>query len=1119
MPSHFFTNRDDNTLYKKFEGTFAANPEISHFDALVGYLRASGYFRIRPLIEHVPHIRILLGINVDKLLGNAQAAGLEFFGNHGKTKEEFLSDVLADIQRAEYKREIEQGILQFIEDIVEGKLSVKAHPTKKIHAKVYLFYRDIHSAYDKQRSVITGSSNLTDAGLGTGNQFNYEFNVELDGYDDVKFAYDEFEELWKEAVDVLPVDAQQLKLRSYLRDDFTPFELYIKMLIEYFGNRVEYDPYNIELLLPDKYTRLKYQTDAANQGYAMMRKHNGFILADVVGLGKTIVAAMILKKFIYENGTQTRILVVCPPAIEEGWVRTAEDFQIRPHLAFITTGSLHKVLDRNHYEVPDAEQFDLVVVDESHQFRNQATDRYVALQEICKTPRLRPGEHGDTRKKVVLVSATPLNNRPEDIENQLYLFQDRRNSTLDGVRNLQEYFKPLNEKYRKLASEKKLNIPKLKALFNQLRNDVVEPLVIRRTRKDIENNADYLADLKAQGIKFPKVGDPVALEYELDATLSKLFFDSIEIIAGDEDGQPLPHSLEYYRYRAIEFLVNDDDRNAYGNVESISRRLAHIMRLLLVKRLESSFHAFKSSLKRFQRATNHLIAMLEADRVFVAPDLNVNALLDDNVGYDKILEKVEARGGNNREFPASAFHPEFLERLRGDKQKLDALAARWEKVHHDPKLNEFIRAIRERFFDPKHNVSGKLVIFTESTETAEEIRHCLAETLKMTNVLTVSSETRKELGRAIRYNFDANLPEAEWQNDYDVVVTTEVLAEGVNLHRANVIVNYDTPWNATRLMQRIGRVNRIGSRADRVFVYNFYPSAEGDTEIRLVDNALRKLQAFHTAFGEDNRIFSLLEEVGDGGMGGRKIKEEESEILTYLNFLREFRKTHPKEYRAIAAIPDKARVGRDSVRVPADDVPAVDESGLQPHLPGASLCYLKADNHPGVFCLVTAPGNSYPLSFLEAVRLFRADPDEGRVDLPPGHFDAVGGAFEFFRSDVVQKAIGTVTSKNLSNVENKAVTNLQFALKLAPTPQKREVIKAALDQIKAGKFPSKGLPAELVGFFNAHQKRLATDIDGFFNDLFVTLLNRYNFTAAETADNKPPTVILNPKIVLTASFQ
>src|SRR5690606_34684734 len=153
----------------------------------------------------------------------------------------------------------------------------------------------------------------------------------------------------------------------------------------------------------------------ANQGYAIMMKHNGFILADVVGLGKTIIACMVIKKFIYENGTHSKILVVVPPALEANWRRTTDEFQIKNHFEFITVGSLHQILDESNYTHSRADRFDLIVVDESHKFRNDFTDMYLKLQEICKMPRSRPSENGDTRKKVILISATPLNNRPQDI--------------------------------------------------------------------------------------------------------------------------------------------------------------------------------------------------------------------------------------------------------------------------------------------------------------------------------------------------------------------------------------------------------------------------------------------------------------------------------------------------------------------------------------------------------------------------------------------------------------------------------------------------------------------------------------------------------------------------------
>jgi len=1118
MPTKFFTNQNDNSLLKKFEGVFTNIESIRHFDALVGYFRTSGYFKVRAFLDRIPKIRILVGINVDQLIKKYHDKGQLYLENPDETKADLLDEIIKNIQEANYDEVTEKGILQFIDDLVSGKIELRAHPKKKIHAKVYIFRPATFNEY-APCEVITGSSNLTDAGLGANPESNYEFNVSLREYEDVKFATDEFERLWAESVPILQAEAERIKNQTYLRDDFTPFELYIKMLIEYFGKRVDYDPYNIDLLLPPKYIRLKYQSDAANQGYAIMMKHNGFVLADVVGLGKTIIACMIIKKFIYENGTHTKVLVVVPPAIEDSWRRTVKDFELDNHFTFITLGSLHKILDRNNYSYPNPEEIDLIAVDESHKFRNDYTEMYLALQEICKMPRSRAAENGDSRKKVVLISATPLNNRPQDIENQLYLFQDRRNSTLENIRNLQEYFKPINEQYKKLAYEKKLNIKKLKALFQKLRDDVVEPLVIRRTRTDIESNKEYLEDLEKQGIKFPKVGDPIALYYELDGKLSELFFDTVSLITNlDEYGNEID-GLGYYRYRAIEFLVKEEDRKIYGKVESISGRLSAIMKTLLVKRLESSFYAFTQSLSRFQKAIDNMLAMFDDNRVFIAPDLDINKLLEEGLSYDEIEAKINEKGGNNKEYKKDAFDKKFVSLLKQDKEKVDDLIERWSKVKKDPKLIEFAKQIQDEFFKPNQNVSGKLIIFSESKETAEELTIKLSKITKK-KVLTVSAENRKYVENTIRDNFDANLEEDKWQTDYDIIITTEVLAEGINLHRSNVIVNYDVPWNSTRLMQRIGRVNRIGSRADRIYVYNYYPSAHGDAQIHLVNNALRKLQAFHTAFGEDNKVFSILEEKGEGALFGNKIQKEESEILKYLNELRDFRKKHKKIFNEIAKIPNKARCGRKATESRQLILLDTESGEINYPLPNTTLTYLKSENHPGIFCLITPEMNIIEMNFLQAVKLFKALDSEKAIALHELHHKQTLAGLEYFKSEKNQENVQTVSRRNLSPAENKAISNINAVVKIVATEQKRMALIRALDIIKKGTFASKGLPKSINDYFTANAG-LLKEPNKFIEQLFITVLDRYDLSPGSEEvpqSEKAHRGIVNPQIVLTQSF-
>jgi superfamily II DNA/RNA helicase len=1118
MSTKFFTNQDENSLLKKFEGVFTNIDSIRHFDALVGYFRTSGYFKVRAFLDKIPRIRILVGINVDQLIKKYHDKGQLYLDNPEETKANFLEETIKNIQEADYNEVTEKGIIQFIEDLISGKIHLKAHPNKKIHAKVYIF-RPTSFNEHAPCEVITGSSNLTDAGLGAYAESNYEFNVSLRDYEDVKFATDEFERLWDESVPILHAEAEALKQRTYLRDDFTPFELYIKMLIEYFGKRVEYDPYNIDLLLPDKFMRLKYQSDAANQGYAIMMKHNGFILADVVGLGKTIIACMVIKKFIYENGTHSRILVVVPPALENNWRRTADDFQVKSHFEFITLGSLHKILNEENYTYSNADRFDLIVVDESHKFRNDYTEMYLALQEICKKPRSRPSENGDTRKKVILISATPLNNRPQDVENQLYLFQDKRNSTLENIRNLQDYFKPLNEQYKKLASEKNLNIKKLKTLFQKLRDDVVEPLVIRRTRTDIEKNKEYLEDMESQGIIFPRVDDPISLFYELDGKLATLFYETVSLITGLDEYGNETDGLGYYRYRAIEFLANDEDKKIYGNVKSISGRLSAIMKTLLIKRLESSFFAFTQSINRFQRAIDNMIEMFENDRIFVAPDLDINKLLEEGLSYDQIEARINEKGGNNKEFKKTAFDNKLIILLKSDKEKVDDLALRWSKVKKDPKLEAFSEKLKAEFFkSKKHNPSGQLVIFSESKETAEQLSEQIRKDFRF-RVLTVSAENRKKVENILRENFDANLEEEKWKNEYDIIITTEVLAEGINLHRSNLIVNYDVPWNATRLMQRIGRVNRIGSRAEQIFVYNFYPSAHGDEQIKLVNNALRKLQSFHTAFGEDNKIFSLLEEKGDGALFGNKIQKEESEILNYLNELRDFKKKHPKRFSEIAKIPNKARCGRKVNEGHQLTLMEVEKGVLNYPLQNTSLTYLKSENHPGIFCLITPGFNILELNFLQAVRVYKAEEADKAVPLHSQHYEQTVKGLDYFKSEKNQENVQTISRKNLSPAENKAITNINAIIKIAATEQKRMALQRALDLIKKGTYGSKGLPKSINDYFVSNAK-LLKEPSKFVEQLFIDLLDSYDLSSNAEAgeDNRTRQGIVNPKIVLTQSF-
>ena len=1056
MSTKFFTNNEENTLLKKFEGVFKYNPNIQYFDALVGYFRASGYFRIRPFLDKVPQIRILVGINVDKLLAEAQKSGLEFFKNHEKTKEQFIKKIQDDIEEANYDKETENGILQFIDDLVEKKIQVKAHPEKKIHAKVYILRPEPFNEHTPA-SVITGSSNLTDAGLGAGFMYNYEFNVQLSDYTDVQFATDEFESLWKDAVDILPVDIQNVKKKTYLNDEVSPFELYIKLLTEYFGKNIDYDPDSMGDL-PQNFKKLSYQVDAVNEGFNMLQKHNGFVLADVVGLGKTVVAAMVAKKFILQNGRDyTKILVVFPPAIEKNWKNTFKDFKIDKYTKFITNGRLERILE-GHEDYWNKEDYDLIIVDEAHKYRNHKTGVFQNLQLICKSPRANRGLIDGLQKKIILVSATPLNNRPDDIFYQIQMFQDARQSTLP-ITNLTSFFSPLMEQYKNLKRFDELDVNKLREIYGKIRKNVIEPITIRRTRTDLENIPDYKADITAQGIIFPKVDPPKKVEYLMDEKLNELFYKTVEYLTKTDENN-IPIYIAYSRYQAIAGLKLDIQDKYYENAETVSKSLAFIMKNQLIKRLESSFYAFKKSLGNFQIATDRMIEMFESDdgkgKVFIAPDTNVNNLLDkgwSEEDIEKEIERLSEENPKNQTFKSSDFKDGFIESLKKDSKLIKELVKGWNSIDHDPKLEVFIDKLTKQFLNKKTNLEAKLVIFSESKDTVDYLAKAL-ENEGRKDVLVISAKNRKAKYETIVENFDANFPSEndkekgkEQKNDFHIIITTEVLAEGVNLHRSNVVIHYDTPWNSTKLMQRIGRVNRIGTKASKIYNYVFYPSAQGDAQIRLNRTALMKIQAFHTAFGEDNQVFSTDEILDEVKLFSGTYKEEEDERLKYLHFLRDFKKKNKDWFNSIKKIPLKSRTGRNSDTIE------------KPELQGSTAAFLKTDKK-FEFYHVDNFNQSQEITPIEAFRIFEAGQKEKRVELIDSHHEHVKlavGHFETLEHKLVQSQ---TDPEALGGVAQRAKKFLSEIIKHPVlTEKQKENIQKIVVLIDIGKYTN--LPSDV----------------------------------------------------------
>lgn len=983
MSTKFFNNRPGNTLFDKLKGIASTMTTFDSFLAVVGFFRSSGYFKLRKELGDISEIKILVGINIDDIFRKHNKA-LLMLADEEKAKEIYSKDFKEDIINAQYAPEIENGILQMCEDLVSGRLQMRIHATKNLHAKFYLCLPQNHNE-NSDGWVIMGSSNISDSGLGIKQPPQYELNVAMKDYDDVKYCSDEFWTLWNEAIPLTAEDIDRYKKKTYLGYQPTPYELYIKVLIDTFGDQVE-DDFSIQL--PDGVKDLKYQKDAVIQGYQMLMQHNGLFLADVVGLGKTMIATMIAKRFVESNGKNTNILVIYPPALEDNWKNTFELFGIYKKAQFITNGSLSKILEgRDQYK--DKEEFDLIIVDEAHGFRSDSSGKYDELQKICKSPCVNNGLLKSLQKKVMLLSATPLNNRPDDLLNQLLLFQNSQSCTIDGIPNLKGFFAPFIDQYKKLMRERDQRdvTSEVDKIYEQIRNKVIDKVTVRRTRHNILNDPDYKADIESQGIIFPKILPPNELEYSMSRDTKACFYKTLkQLTDGKSDTNPNGNGLNYARYRAVEFL-KPEYRKKYKNAAHIGQTLAGIYRVHMVKRLESSFYAFKKSLRTLLNITEDMIKMFEENKVIIAPDLKVKDLQAKNMELDEIIEYAVSKGyvAENIVFTADAFTPEFLEMLHHDRDILKKLNADWDKENEDPKFDKFKENLTRNFFDKKINPSGKLVLFSESVDTLNYLYERLTKELGRDDVLMVTAANRNRLVQTIRENFDANYRSNSMR--YNIIITSDVLAEGVNLHRSNVIVNYDSPWNATRLMQRIGRVNRIGSLAKYIYNYLFYPSRQGDKEIQLYKNALVKLQGFHSAFGEDAQIYSKEEIVKEFQMFDNNVKDYIDKKIELLREVRDLYNDDRELYHKIKALPMKSRAMRDTGEHSGKSVIFVSSS-------------IKTE-----FYLATST-NIKIIDFLEAVEYLKAKPEEKPVPFSydEQHYKHVNRALEKYSTEYVEAA-------------------------------------------------------------------------------------------------------------------
>lgn len=974
----FFTNEAGQNLLDRFKITLK---DTHLFDILVGYFRSSGFYQLYQSIAAIEKTRILIGLGIDE---EAHRAIDQFhyqtvidFESHNNAKKCFQKNLLEEIDESqENDRLLEIGIREFTrflntecpasdDDRKNGgngkKLEIRAYPSRNIHAKVYIGrFRPGDRDFG---FVITGSSNFSYAGLVA----NREFNVELRQRRDVEFALEQFENLWKESVDVGNEFIDTVQKKTWLNDTITPYELYLKLLYEYLQEDINLQE-QFEFFLPEGFMKLQYQEQAVIQALRKLKEYNGVFIADVVGLGKTFITAQLLQQ------VKGRILVICPPVICDYWQESLMKFQVPARVESL--GKLEQLIRKG------PGQYDYIVVDEAHRFRNEATQSYAALLDICRG------------KKVILVTATPLNNKIEDIFTQIKLFQAPKNSTIPGVPNLEKFFNRLKKRFSSLEKGGREYRQAITDVSKEIRQNILKHVMVRRTRSDVTNH--FKKDIESQGLVFPEMQDPQKIIYFFAGKVETVFNQTIRLF----------QDFRYARYIPLLYYTGNIRFSEFEKQQQ--RNVGGFMKCILVKRLESSFYAFKKSVGRFVESYERFINMFEHGAVYISKKVDVYDLLD-NDDLDKLEKYVEEEKA--QKYDSKDFHMNFLNDLKHDLNILKQIGNLWHDIDEDPKLYHLIHNLKENP-DLKKK---KLVIFSESKETVEYLyeklsaefpKEIMAYSSKGGMVWGMTSFVRHNIAREIiKSNYDPN--EKEKSTDIRILITTDILAEGINLHLANILVNYDLPWNPTRVLQRAGRINRLGTQHPKIYIFNFFPTTQSDLHLGLEINIKNKIQMFHDILGEDAKYLSDGEEIGSqelfDTLNNKKIytgeEEEGDSELQYLEMMRNIRDNQPDLFEKIKLLPKKARSGFQVEGIETDQLVTFFRLGK------LKKFYCHHNGKPG------------EITFFEAVNRLQCDPGTPRQTVPGNYFAWLENNKEAFKQDTMQENETGSVSGGRSNLD------------------------------------------------------------------------------------------------------
>lgn len=906
-----------------------ALPQAESVNILTGYFYFSGFSMLAEELRD-KKIRILVGRSIDPNAVDSLSAAikakpdisLDGFQNRmwyslGRTQKRkvytesfiqlFNKSALSDSFDSTDSQSMQ---LLFEEKLKDGSLEIRM-TAEDNHSKVYILKnKPAFSANgDLKGTVFMGSSNFTYSGLLGQGELNQRFSDNQD-YDNYQT---EFDNLWNDsnAIDIQTADSndsfiKEIERRLWIHSTPEPYKVFIRILHELYK---QVDDANIET--PDqisdgKFSNLRYQLDAIQGAIDCIEKNNGVIIADVVGLGKSVIASAVAR-----NLDVTRTFIIAPPHLLQQWKDYVLDFGIRG--AVVESGGKIEVL---HSLYAHSDKPTLFIIDEAHRYRNELTNDYQLLHQLTRS---------NAENKVILLTATPYNNRPQDLFAMVKLFQTPSRSTIHSVDNLSFRFHELITKYRKLEKEGKKNLTDhIKKELQKLSADLrllIDPIIIRRSRIDLKEINEYADDLKNQGISFSEVVGPELVEYNL-GEIRDLYTNTLVKLTETQNG------FIGARYMSATYLVDRDAfikkyKNFFDetDLQTAQKNLAQFMKRLLVMRFESSKYAFESTLRKMLKSLKTMTSWWEKGYV---PILKKGELSDpDEIDIDSLLEEIDKADTELVDVdsikkiavpvPRDMFRQEFIIDVKHDVDLLDSIYNEWfsfGEIGFDPK-QECVEAKISSLLS--ENNSRKIVIFSSFADTADWVAKNLVEHGYRTLLYTGSSTTISR--QVVSENFDASFAANKQKNDYDIIVATDALSEGFNLHRAGIVINYDIPFNPTRVVQRIGRINRINKKVfDKIYILNFFPTDIGAPITNVKNISTLKMLLINSIIGSDTKTLTPDEDLKSFFRKQYNDADEESGESSWDN---EFRNIYDAVrhdnnlIREIMEIPERTRIVRN----------------------------------------------------------------------------------------------------------------------------------------------------------------------------------------------------------------